>query len=196
MTLVLLRELTDLLTRGIVSPRETARHMIDLEMSLQDRLTLVGLAAALQGALWALTSLLTQGFDGGIGIGQQLRMIAQVFINYVLTATIAFNVGRHFGGTGTVPQVASAVAWHAMLTAALTPVLAMAVGGVGPESGMSPGGGFLVLLYAGVNIYLLAACIAEAHGFESVAKVAGATFGISVAVGFVLLLVVGGILGL
>jgi hypothetical protein len=194
MTATLLRNLFELLTQGLINPRATVRRIIDEEPSLADRLLLVGLAAAMQGALWALTSVLVQGIGGGIGFGGQIRLAFQVFIKYVITATLAYNIGIRFGGKGTVPQVATAVAWHAMLTAALTPVLALAVGGAGPEAGMSAGGALLVLLYAGFNIWLLANCIAEAHDFDNVGKVAAVTFGLSLAVGFVLLLIVGGLL--
>lgn len=196
MTAAQLRQFLDLLTRGIIAPRPTVRQVIEMQPTLADRLLLVALAAALQGTLWALSSVLVQGIGGGIGFGGQFRLAVQVFVNYALTATIAYHVGRHFGGTGKPTEVATAVAWHAMLTAALTPVLAMAVGGQGPEAGMSAGGALLIMLYAGFNIWLLANCIAEAHGFQSVGRVAAMAFGISVGVGFLLLLVVGGILGM
>ena len=193
MTATLLREFFDILTQGLVAPRRTVRRFIDAAPDLPDRLLLVGLAAALQGTLWALSALLTQG--AGLGFSGQIRLAVQVFLNYAVTATIAFHVGRYFGGTGERTDVATAIAWHAMLTAALTPVLVMAVGGQAPGgAGMSFGGALLVLFYAGFNVWLLANCIAEAHGFQNVAKVAAVTFGLSVAVGFVLLLIVGGLL--
>ena len=107
MTATLLRNLFELLTQGLINPRATVRRIIDEEPSLADRLLLVGLAAAMQGALWALTSVLVQGIGGGIGFGGQIRLAFQVFINYVITATLAYNIGIRFGGKGTVPQVAT-----------------------------------------------------------------------------------------
>jgi hypothetical protein len=196
MTAVLIRQFLDLLTRGLIAPRPTVRNVIDMRPDLAQRLLLVALAAALQGALWALVSLVAQGIGGGIGFGGQLRLAFQVFVNYVLTSTIAFHVGRHFGGTGSPSEVASAVAWHAMLTAALTPVLALAVGGQGPQAGLSLGGALMIMVYAGFNLWLLANCIAEAHGFTSVGRVAAATFGISVVLGMLLLAMVGGIVAM
>ena len=183
----------DLLTRGLLAPRATARRVIDSQPDLRGRLMLLGLAAALQGMLWALTSVLTQGLGGGIGFGGQIRLAVQVFVNYAITATVAYHLGRRFGGQGSPTDVAVAVAWHAMLTAALTPLLVLAVSGATPEAGLSGGSAFLILGYAGYNIWLLGCCIAEAHRFESAARVAAAAFGISVAVGTVLLLVVGGL---
>lgn len=188
---LLIRQFLDLLTRGIVAPRATVRQVIDLRPDMQQRLMLLGLAAALQGMLWAVTSLLTQG--SGIGFGGHLRLAVQVFVNYAITATVAFHLGRRFGGRGSPTEVATAVAWHAMLTAALTPLLVVAVGGVAPQAGLSGGAAFLILGYAGFNIWLLGCCIAEAHGFASAARVAAAAFGLTVAVGTVLLLVIGGL---
>ena len=193
MDALVIRQFLDLLTRGLTAPRATVRQMIDLRPDLRQRLMLLGLAAALQGTLWALTSILTQGIGGGIGFGGQLRLAIQVFVNYAITATVAFHVGKRFGGTGSPTDVAVAVAWHAMLTAALTPLLVLAVGGGGPEAGLSGGSAFLILAYAGINLWLLGCCVAEAHGFQSAARVAAAAFGLSVAVGTVLLLLAGGL---
>ena len=196
MTAVLIRAFLDLLTRGLVSPRATVRQIIDSQPDVTQRLLILGLAAALQGMLWAVTSVLLQGFAGGIGFGGQLRLALQVFVNYVITATVAYHLGRHFGGTGSQTDVATAVAWHAMLTAALTPLLVLAIGGGSPQGGLSGGAALMVLLYAGFNIWLLACCIAEAHGFQSVVRVAAAAFGISVVLGMVLLALVGGLVAM
>lgn len=192
----LIRQFLDLLTRGIIAPRATARQVIDLRLDMTQRLMLLGLAAALQGMLWAVTSMLTQGFGGGIGFGGQVRLAVQVFVNYAITATVAYHLGQRLGGRGSPQDVASAVAWHAMLTAALAPLLVFAVGTATPQAGLSGGAAFLILGYAGFNIWLLGCCIAEAHGFESAARVAAAAFGLTVAVGTVLLLVIGGLSGL
>jgi hypothetical protein len=143
--------------------------------------------------LWAVTSLLTQGIGGGIGLGGQFRLAVQVFVNYAITASVAFHLGRRFGGRGSPTAVATAVAWHALLTAALSPLLVVAVGSSAPDAGLSGGAAFLILGYAAYNIWLLGCCIAEAHGFASAARVAAAAFGLTVAVGAVLLLIVGGL---
>lgn len=193
MLVAVIRQFLDMLTRGILAPRATVRGVIDTRPSLTDRLMILGLAAALQGALWALTSVLVQGPGGGLGFGGHLRLVAQVFVNYAITATVAFHLGRMAGGRGSAEQVASAVAWHAVLTAALTPLLVLAVGGTDPTAGLSGGMALMILLYAGLNVWLLGCCVAEAHGFQSAARVAAVAFGLSVAVGMVLLLVVGGI---
>jgi hypothetical protein len=192
MDVAIIRQFLDLLTRGLLAPREVARRVIDARPGLTDRLMMLGLAAALQGMLWAATSLLAQS-GAGIGLFGHFRLVAQVFVNYALTALVAYHLGKRFGGRGTQEQVATAVAWHAMLTAALTPVLALAVSGGSPQTGLSGGGALLIMAYAIYNVWLLGACVAEAHGFASAARVAAVAFGLSVAVGTVLLLVFGGL---
>lgn len=194
MILATIRQFLDLLTRGLLAPRSTVRTIIDGRPDLAARLTLLALAAALQGALWALTALLAG--SGGLGFGGQFRLAVQVFVNYVVTATIAYHVGRHFGGEGSRQDVATAVAWHAMLTAALTPALALAVVGATPNGTLSAGTALLVIGYAVYNVWLLGCCVAEAHGFRSAARVAAVAFGLSAVVAFILLMLAGGLAGL
>ncbi len=181
-----LRPFLDLLTQGIAAPRPTARRVIAMNLGPGDRLALVGLAAALQGMLWALVSIVAPGlaagaFPGGMGIIGQLALAMLVVANYAITATAAFHVGRRLGGKGSAADVASAVAWHAALTAALTPLQAVAVGS---------GSALFLLLYAGLNLWLLAACVAEAHRFASTRRVMAATIGLFFAVGLVLSLLI------
>ena len=194
MTLATIRQFLDLLTRGLVAPRATVRTVIESRPDLAGRLTVLALAAALQGMLWALTALLAGA--GGIGFGGQLRLAVQVFVNYVVTATLAYHIGRHFGGEGSRQDVATAVAWHAMLTAALTPALALAVVGASPGGTLSAGTALLVIGYAVYNVWLLGCCVAEAHGFRSAARVAAVAFGLSAVVAFILLMLAGGLAGL
>jgi hypothetical protein len=184
-----LRPFLDLLTQGIVAPRPTARRLIDAQPAPSDRLALVALAAAVQGMMWAFIGLIAPGlvagaFSGGLGILGQLMLFGLVFVNYAITATAAFHVGRRLGGRGSAADVATAVAWHAMLTAALTPLQAVAVGG---------GSALLVLVYAVLNMWLLAACVAEAHRFASTRRVLAVTIAIFLGVGLALSLLIAGL---
>lgn len=194
MILATIRQFLDLLTRGFFAPRATVREVIDSRPDLAGRLMLLGFAAALQGMLWAMTALVAG--SGGIGFGAQLRLAAQVFVNYAITATVAYHVGRRFGGKGSREEVAAASAWHAILTAALTPALALAVVGATPDGTLSPATALLVIGYAVYNVWLLGCCIAEAHGFASAARVAAVAFGLSAVLALILLMLVGGLAGL
>lgn len=181
-----LREFLDLLTRGIVQPRPVARRLIDARPSRPERFTLVGLAAAMQGGFWAGMSAIAPGLTGGLsglGLGGQLMLAAFLFINYVVTATVAYNLGARFGGRGSPAEVATAVAWQTVLGAALTPVQVLALGAATPGQ-VGAGSALFALLYGALNIYLLSACVAEAHGFPSTGRVAAAVVAIFLGLGF------------
>lgn len=183
MIATVLREFFDLLTQGLVRPRPVARIVIDRVPDGATRLMLVGLAVAMQGCFWAILSLIAPGMfegamAGGVGFGSHIFLAALAFANFAITATIAFWLGRQFGGTGSFTDIASAVAWHTVLASSLTPLQAVAFG--------MPGGAPFALLFMGLNIYLLAACLAEAHHFRSVARVAGAIMAVLAGLAFLL----------
>jgi hypothetical protein len=185
MTAIPLKEFLSLVTAGIARPRPVARRIIDARPGQGDRLAMVALGGAMQGTLWALATLAAPSL--ALGLQGHLMMIAVTFVNYALTTALALHVGRRFGGQGAPEQVATAVAWHIILVAALTPLQALAVAG---------GGVLMLLFYAALNVWLLAACVAEAHRFASTGKVAAATVGLFLALGIVLSLLVGGLGGL
>jgi hypothetical protein len=185
-----LRAFLDLLTQGVVQPRRVMRRLLDLRPSTEDRLTLVALAAVLQGFLWTLSLLLAPSLfggamEGGVGLFGHVALAGVVFLNFVVTTVAAHAIGRRFGGQGSVAEVATAVAWHGVLAAALTPLQAMALGGGAPGQPLGGGAALSVVLYAGLNLWLLASCLAEAHRFESTARVAGVTLAAFFALGLV-----------
>jgi hypothetical protein len=189
-----LRAFLDLLTLGLVRPRAAARRVLDARPGALDRVALVALAAALQGLLWTLAGLVAPSLfggalAGGIGLSGHVALAAVLVANFALTTLGAYAIGRRLGGAGALPEVASAVAWHSVLGAALTPLQAMAFLGGGAPGAPPPGGAMTgasalsVMLYGGLNLWLLAACVAEAHGFRSTARVAGVTLAAFLAVG-------------
>jgi hypothetical protein len=181
-----LKPFIDLLTNGLVNPRAATRRLLEIGPSMLDRFLMVGLAGVLQAAFTSFASLLAPGFVGaedrsGVGLTGHFALLAAVLLGYVVTATLAFNIGARFGGKGKPADVATGVALHALLVAALTPLQIAALGS---------GSGLLLLLYLGLNVWLLASCVAEAHGFEKTAPVAGVTLGVFFAVAMVLSLFV------
>lgn len=184
-----LKAFLDLVTRGIATPRPVARHVIDRTGDMRTRLELLLLAAVIQSLLWAFIVLIAPGVFGGvfargIGLFGHAALAGLVLVNYVMVTTIAYAVGKRFGGTGTPAQVGGAAAWHAVLTASLTPLQIAALGGGAPGQPAAAGPGVLfALLYAGLNVWLMAACMAEAHGFRSTGKVATATVGLFLVAG-------------
>ena len=190
-----LKQFIDLLSRGIATPRPVVRRMIDARPGPVDRVMLVGLAAALQGALWAAVGVLAPGmfqgaFSGGLGFSGHLALAGLVFVNYAITTAAAIFFGGKFGGRGASGDVATAVAWHSVLAAALTPLQAIGFGSAGPEGALGPGSALFVLLFLALNIWLLASCVAEAHGFASTGRVAAAVIGLFFVFGFAVSLLI------
>jgi hypothetical protein len=186
METVPIRSFLSLLTEGVTNPRPVARRLIEARPDRGERFMLVGLAAALQGMLWTLASLLSPA--ASVGLGGHVVLAVVQFVNYIVTATVAYHLGRRFGGRGTPEEVASAIAWHAVLTAALTPLQAAALGGGGGALS-----GLMLILFAALNVFLLAACVAEAHRFQNTGRVAAATIGIFLTLGLLLGLIAGGL---
>lgn len=187
-----LRDFLATLTAGMLSPRPVARRVIDARPDLRTRLAMVALGATIQALFYTLAGLLT-GSGERFGLGGLVVLAAVSLANYALTVALALHVGRRFGGAGDGESVASAIAWHAILSAALSPlqVAALSGGSVGPDMGF--GGLLLIMGYAGLNIWLLAACIAEAHRFANTRRVAAAVVAAFLLLGVVMWLLVGGI---
>jgi hypothetical protein len=188
-----LKDFATLLAQGVATPRPVVRRIIAARPDGQARLTLVGLGAALQGALWALCSVFAPAIAVGLGGHAILAVVA--FANYAITTSLATQIGRRFGGQGEPTEVAAAVAWHAVVVAALTPLQAAALSGGGPQGEVSGFGVILLLVYAGLNVWLLASCIAEAHRFASTGRVAAVTVGVFVMLGLVLSVLLGSLRG-
>lgn len=182
-----------LLTQGIASPRPVVRRIIAAQPDGVQRLMLVALGAAMQGLVWALVGLIAPGADAVMGIGGLLALMAISFVNYAITASLAFNIGRRFGGKGAAAEVATAVAWHAVLTGALAPLQVLALGGATGTPAVGGGGVLFLLFYAGLNVWLLASCVAEAHRFVSTGRVLGATLALFLALGLILSLLLSGL---
>ncbi len=185
-----LRDFLATLTAGVMSPRPVARRVIDARPDLATRLTMVALGATIQALFYTFAGLVT-GSGERFGLGGLVVLIAVSLINYALTVALALHVGRRFGGVGDGEAVAAAIAWHAILSAALSPlqVAALSGGGMGPDIGFA--GLLLIMVYAGLNIWLLAACIAEAHRFRNTGRVAAAVVAGFLTLGIVLWLFVG-----
>jgi hypothetical protein len=184
-----LKEFLALVTASLRAPRAVVRRIIDARPTLQERLALVALGAALQGALWALAAILAPSL--ALGLSGHAMMFVVGFANYGVTSALAIAVGRRFGGKGSGADVATAVAWQSVVVAALTPLQAAALAG----GGAGGGGVLLLMIYAALNVWLLAACVAEAHRFEATGRVAAVIVGLFLLLAITLSLLVGGFRG-
>lgn len=171
------KEFVTLLSEGVTNPRPVARAVIETRPDRGERFMMVGLSVVMQAMVLAVFSLVAVGANAGFAGLLQLGVIEVV--RYVLTATIAYNLGARMGGRGSPEAVATAVAWHAILMAALAPLQAGVLGG-------GVAGVVMLFLFAGLYIWLLGACIAEAHQFKSTGRVAGAVLGFTIVLGLLL----------
>lgn len=110
----------------------------------------------------------------------------------VLTALI-WRVGRAFGGTGSLTDIAAALAWHGLATAVLMPIVALPLV-VELSDGVAALLGLAQLLLVIVVLWLLANFVAEAHGFDSAWRVGGVLFGGVFALAFVLSIILPGLI--
>lgn len=193
-----------LLTRRIaeayVDPRRSARRIINAKPSIGDALTMVLTAVAIGGVVEIGVSFLITPEEPLIGAPPQetapaeaaveISFIDHVFANAILSisqfliiGTLAWTIGRQVGGNAERSDVFAVVGWHTLAAVPLSLLLAVSLL-------LSLGGNPIatILLIAGLLylVYLLAAFIAEAHGFENVGLVFASIFGVAFSIVFVL----------
>lgn len=159
-----LDSLQDLLRLTIANPRAAAARLKALNLPVQTGWTamlLVSVASAFLGFIGFMASP-AQG-DPGVAamFGSPLRTALIQFTVLALTGVLAYSVGRHFGGTGTLAQALVLVAWVQVPPIALQ-IVQLVVMALAP--GLAPLVGIVgFALYA----VLLSLFIAELHGFRS-----------------------------
>lgn len=164
-------------------------------LQLMIEIVLENVAPNLDGAAGAPESGAAEGAAGGAGerleeadpIAFAFRTLGANLVLFALVSLVAWFVGRQAGGKGRFTDVMSMVGWHALAGLPLQVVFLLVFAFVGPS-----GSGFASLLFLAVAVYLLylfAAFIAEAHGFQNVGLVMAASFGVLFAFSFVSVLV-------
>lgn len=171
----------------LVRPRETAREILGRGLSWEavvllaaagivfDLLFLHLLLSVLPPAL-RRPELLALGFTPA---GVILRIGA-----FLIGAALVRWVGGLFGGRGDFRRVATAIAWAGFATSVL-----LAVGFLF-QLLLPPLAALADIALSILRLWILAAFIAEAHGFASTARVAGAIVGASVVLALLLILLV------
>ena len=153
----------------IAKPREAAQVVMRLPMTLQDRWAVVALMAVLSAFLMqAMAALLppTVGPNGEVfqPVGP-FFWAGMVAIGMVITASLAFAVGRWRGGKGELADAVILIAWLQfiqLLLVVLQLVLLVTVPVLTPVVEIGA-----VLLF----LWLLVNFVAEMHGFRSLGLV-------------------------
>jgi hypothetical protein len=164
-----LANVTGLVRLTIAKPREAAQVVMRLPMTLQDRWAVVALMAVLSAFLMqAMAALLppTVGPNGEVfqPVGP-FFWAGMVAIGMVITASLAFAVGRWRGGKGELADAVILIAWLQfiqLLLVVLQLVLLVTVPVLTPVVEIGA-----VLLF----LWLLVNFVAEMHGFRSLGLV-------------------------
>ena len=153
----------------IAKPREAAQVVMRLPMTLQDRWAVVALMAVLSAFLMqAMAALLppTVGPNGEVfqPVGP-FFWAGMVAIGMVITASLAFAVGRWRGGKGELADAVILIAWLQFIQLLLVVVQLMLLVTLPMLAPVVEIGAVLLFLWLLVNF------VAEMHGFRSLGLV-------------------------
>lgn len=178
-----LRSLLRAVLQTLRDPRAGARAVMDIDLPRSTRWELLFLVVLLNVVASVLT-MLAGHVSGGVMLGEAvfgspfMLLVVQGVLS-VLMAVAIFQVGRMFGGHGTLDQAIMLVAWlqFVLITLQVAQMAALLV--------LPPLANLIGLASLLVTFYLLTMFVAEMHGFRSV----GAVF-VGIMGGTVLVLVV------
>lgn len=156
------------------------------------RLIEFGLGVTVTEALAPLTETSGEALEKQLASERSMAGVAIVALvklaQFVLVAILGWRLGVLAGGEARFEQVLAIVGWHALATAPLD-VAAQAFL-ILSAPGLAALGVIVMAIASFYAMYLLAAFLAEAHGFESVGQVLIAMIGVMM--GFVVLVAVFG----
>ena len=186
-------ELGELAVLTVRDPDAAMRALRGLDLPLVARWMALFLAVVLSRMLGVVLMILLP-VTGNDPLAQLLSdpmtMAGIEFFVMVLTAFFVTHIGRMFGGTGTFADALLAVAWIELLLVVLMAVqVVMLV--------LLPGTVDLLGMIAGaLSIYLTVTMTKALHGFTSIIRVAMVYFGLSLALGLLVMTVVPGLIPL
>lgn len=182
----MLRTLVDSMILSYRAPRPAVRQVIDAVKGWEAVALIFGVAFCLN-TLVALLFAVATGRTGA-GLGFVLTNLMFSAIAYAIVVLLTHRIGRVFGGSGSLIDIAAAIAWHSLVTVIFAPLVAAATFPGLMESATA----FLAIsqiAMVGVVLWLLANFVAEAHRFASAWRVAIGLFGGVFVIAFVLSLV-------
>lgn len=191
----MLQTILSLVTETYRTPRRAVRSVIDGVRGPADAVMLFGLSFCLNAGIVILASLLAGG-EGEAGSGAFRFAASNLMFSSVAFALISLLIwrgGRFFGGTGSLTDIATAVAWHSLVTTVFAPLLAASTI-VEPTSPLAGLIGVAQIFMLGVVLWLMSSFVAEAHGFASAWRVAGVLFIGMMVIAFLLSIVLTGLI--
>ena len=173
---------------GYLHPRASVRRMLGAGHGLDVAFTMLALVVVVNEIFMIITPGLMPDPPGPV-LERYISHIRSVLISFGIFSTLICFVGRAFGGKGTFPQTVLVLAWYELVTCALFPLIqsamvqvfdaVRAVDAAADQPLEIPAAPFIVLFIScGVTLWLLAAYIAELHGFARVRNVLAMIFGL------------------
>ena len=169
-----------LLLESVTLPRSAAARVKSLGGGYALALLAVALVAILSAVVSVLVSLITPPTGNpemDMLMRQPLLLAGMQAMGMAVFAAIVTGAGRLFGGTGRMDQVLLTIAWLDFLLLALQLVLLMLMLAVPALAGLVSIAAFVIITW------LLAAFIAEVHGFASTFRTAAVFLGALLLIG-------------
>ncbi|HKL65206.1 MAG TPA: YIP1 family protein [Roseovarius sp.] len=163
-----------LVRQTLFEPRDAAQRIVSSGLSARDGWLALALMAVLNTLVYSLSARLNPPADPamsemmGPALGAPLVFAAALFAALALTAVAFMQAGRALGGTATTTDMLVLLAWMQalrLMVQVVLVVLAMAMPALA---------GIVVIVAAVWGLWILLAFMAEAHGFESLWRAAGA----------------------
>lgn len=178
--------LLGLMAAGIMEPRPTMARVLGMELDEGARLAMVAFSVALSGIGYALTGGITSGLEaaGFPPVPAALGYFALIFgalLQYLVFSGLINRIGGAIGGKADAQQSRTTAAWWMFATAPLQLLQAVAIGIAPPP--------LASLVMFGTSIFmlwLLAAYVTEAHGFQSTGMTFGVVVGVSLVIAMIL----------
>ena len=184
--------------QGISAPRATVRGVLDGGHGFDVALTMIALGYLIESVLAKV--LVPGATDGASFISFHMLNIVATICGFFILSGLVYWIGGLFGGIATLARTQLAVAWYMLMNSFLAPFAVMSL----PEHirkpptdpniplDLSDANPTVMFIVVAISMWLLSSAIAEAHGFRSVWKVAGAILAIPMTLVFLLNLIVGG----
>ena len=187
-------------------PRLSARWMLDRAPAAQDCALIVLLSGLVQVVFVEAASMIVaaargpadasalEAFAGGDETGLSLASImfqlAETGVVAAVMTAAAWAIGARFGGRASLIETGRVVAWYSLVAACLAPLHLLGFSAVDMEAGEVSILFLLAPLAAGLQIWIFAAFVAEAHGFAKLGGVIVVTIAGMLALGFLSLMLV------
>jgi len=163
-----------LVRQTLFEPRDAAQRIVSSGLSARDGWLALALMAVLNTLVYSLSARLNPPADPamsemmGPALGAPLVFAAALFAALALTAVAFMQAGRALGGTATTTDMLVLLAWMQALRLMVQVVLVVLA------LAMPALAGIVVIVAAVWGLWILLAFMAEAHGFESLWRAAGA----------------------